>query len=196
MERSNLLLEFQLVVEVIDDDHVTFMVVDDWVYTASSMPWLLKCVLNSSNQTQHLLNCSMSPIFLSESQVPSTMRLQREANWATACSDKQERQRFFIASIYPTLSCNCQNGHSQKQLCNSKTHTDHLNMLILTWDSPPKQLLTMALDANSPWSYHVQGTTSTRLENRSDIGQVGNGFELSDLTYRLGQSQCYHSDLN
>jgi len=49
MERSNLLLEFQLVVEVIDDDHVTFMVVDDWVYTASSMPWLLECGLNSSN---------------------------------------------------------------------------------------------------------------------------------------------------
>jgi hypothetical protein len=26
------------IVEVKDDDHVTFMVADDWVYTASSMP--------------------------------------------------------------------------------------------------------------------------------------------------------------
>ena len=101
----------------------------------------------------------MSPILLSESQVPtSTMRLQCDANWATACSDRQERQRRFIASIYPTLSCNYQNGHSQKQLCTSKTNTDHLNILILTWDSPPKQLPIMALDANSPWSYHVQVT--------------------------------------
>ena len=103
----------------------------------------------------------MSPILLSESQVPtSTMRLQCDANWATACSDRQERQRRFIASIYPTLSCNYQNGHSQKQLCTSKTNTDHLNILILTWDSPPKQLPIMALDANSPWSYHVQVTAS------------------------------------